>query len=291
MRANGCEFVSCDCVCWAQCSRAGVRQVPARGCPPVGVKYVGKEVAQTPAHSLGEHLTHRPVPSSAPPLKAIAAVTDSNLSAPRSPGPARRRHMGAQVRKCHGRAWAPWSEAAHMRFTLRGLRAHTGVPAFPGSPRAARTARGKGTARDSPGRTHAAAVPRASPTWTRRRLARPRACGPAPYAAARPALLAAARTPCGRAGRSPLAALSGRSRDAAVAAKARRRLGLGRAPHWLAPSVTRPAPPRPRPPDAHAFPGLWVDLHSVLLCAHEMGPEVHRKPAQSRSAGRPRGAS
>lgn len=48
---------------------------------------------------------------------------------------------------------------------------------------------------------------RACGGWTRRRLARPRACGPAPYAAARPALLAAARAPCGRAGRSPLAPL------------------------------------------------------------------------------------
>lgn len=48
--------------------------------------------------------------------------------------------------------------------------------------------------------------------------------------------------------RPPLSALSpGRSRDAAGAAKARRRLGLGRAPHWPAQRVTRPAPPRSRP--------------------------------------------
>ncbi|XP_051010631.1 cilia- and flagella-associated protein 100 [Acomys russatus] len=220
VRANGCEFVSCDCVCWAQCSRAGVRQVPARGCPPVGVK-----------------------PRQAPPYGSAGS------GVPRT-------RVGSVVRSC-----------AHEVHPPRSPRAHTGVPAFSGSPRAARTARGKGTACDSPGRTHAAAVSRASPTWTWRCLVRPRACGPAPYAAARPALLAAARTPCGRAGRSPLSALSDRSRDAAGAAKARRRLGLGRAPHWLTPSVTRPAPPRPRPPDAHAFPGLSVDSHSVLLNA------------------------
>lgn len=68
VRADGCEFVSCDCVCWAQCSRAGVRPVPARGCPPVGVKSAGQEVARAPAHSPGEHLTLRPVSSSASPL-------------------------------------------------------------------------------------------------------------------------------------------------------------------------------------------------------------------------------
>lgn len=87
-----------------------------------------------------------------------------------------------------------------------------GSPHFRGPLISRASARGsysarQGTARDPQGRTHAAAVHRASPTWTPRRLARPRACGPAPYAAARPALLAAARTPCGRAGRSPLAAL------------------------------------------------------------------------------------
>lgn len=81
--------------------------------------------------------------------------------------------------------------------------------------------------------------------------------------------------------RSPLSALSDRSRDAAGAAKARRRLGLGRAPHWLAPRVTRPAPPRPRPPAAHALPGLCVDSHSVLRCARETGLRAHGKPAQS----------
>lgn len=69
VRANGCEFVSCDCVCGAQCSRAGVRQVPARGCPPVGVKYAGKEVGQIPAHGFGEYLTLRLVPPSASPLR------------------------------------------------------------------------------------------------------------------------------------------------------------------------------------------------------------------------------
>lgn len=135
-------------------------------------------------------------------------MTDSNLSAPRSPGPAGRRHMGAQIQECHGRAWAPRAGAAHTGLALRGPRALTrgGFPHSPG-PGTQLKQRAPEDGPRSPGRTHAAAVPRASPTWTRRRLARPRAYGPVPYAAARPALLAAARAPCGRAGRSPLAAL------------------------------------------------------------------------------------
>lgn len=86
-----------------------------------------------------------------------------------------------------------------------------------------------------------------------------------------PALLAAELG----ARRSPLSLLSGSSRDAAGTAKARRRLGLGRAPHWLAPRVTRPAPPRPHPPAAHALSGLFVDLHWVLRSARETGSRTH----------------
>lgn len=91
--------------------------------------------------------------------------------------------------------------------------------------------------------------------------------------------------------RSQLSPLSGRSRDAAGAAKARRRLGLGRAPHWLAPRVTRPAPPRPHPPAAHALSGLFVDLHWVLRCARETGSRTHLPKARRVPKSRPRGTS
>ncbi|XP_048642928.1 formin-like protein 16 [Marmota marmota marmota] len=72
----------------------------------------------------------------------------------------------------------------------------------------------------------------------------------------RGSLRSLARCPLRRSlARRPRSALPpGRSRDAAGAAKARRRLGLGRASHWPAPRVTRPAPPRPRPDHAPDTP-------------------------------------
>lgn len=210
-------------------------------------------------------------------------MTDSNLSAPRSPGPAGRRHMGAQVQECHGRAWAPRAGAAHTGFALRGPHTLTrGFPHSPG-PRARLEQRGQGTARDPPGgptrpRYPARLPPGLGVAWhglarAARLRMRPRVQRSWPQPALPAAELGARR--------SPLSAFSGRSRDAAGAAKARRRLGLGRAPHWLALRVTRPAPPRPLPPAAHALQGLCVDSHSILRRARETGLRTHGKPAQS----------
>lgn len=202
--------------------------------------------------------------------------------------------MGARIQVCHGREWAPRPGAAHTGFALHGpARSHGGsrISRVP-----ARTERGRGRPALPRGvRTHAAAVPRASPTWTRRSLARRRACGPAPCAAARPALLAAARTPRGRARRSALARRSPRSPAAHVTPRAPRRLAGGSAsatrPIGWRLSVTRPAPPRPRPPAAHALPALCVDSRSVLPCA--LRGDGLRAPREARTVPkcRSRGAS
>lgn len=211
-------------------------------------------------------------------------MTDSNLSAPRSPGPAGRRHMGAQIQECHGRAWAPRAGAAHTGLALRGPRALTrGGSRIPRAPARSSNSARQGTARDPPGgptrpRYPARLPPGLGVAWrglarTARFRMRPRVQRSWPQPALPAAELGARR--------SPLSALSGRSRDAAGAEKARRRLGLGRAPHWLGPRVTRPAPPRPRPPAAHALPGLCVDSHLVLRCARESGLRTSGKPTQA----------
>lgn len=138
---------------------------------------------------------------------------------------------------------------AHRICPLQARRAHggpriSGVPSFPGPPRVVPTARARGRP----------VIPKGGPTRPRyiarlppglrvawrglARAARLRMRPRVQRSWPQPALPAAELG----ARRSPLSPLSGRSRDAAGAAKARRRLGLGRAPHWLAPRVTRPRP-------------------------------------------------
>nr|XP_027787579.1 basic proline-rich protein-like [Marmota flaviventris] len=123
----------------------------------------------------------------------------------------------------------------------------------------------------------------------------------------RGSLRSLARCPLRRSlARRPRSALPpGRSRDAAGAAKARRRLGLGRASHWPAPRVTRPAPPRPRPdhapdtppplqppaPRRAQSPGAAGAVRSQIWrptrppAAHPLPPRPRGSASQARSPG------
>lgn len=144
-------------------------------------------------------------------------MTDSNLSAPRSPGPAGRRHMGAQIQECHGRAWAPRAGAAHTGLALRGPRALTlGVPPFPGPRHAARTAHATGRP----------AIPRTDPRGRGTpRVSHLDSALPGAASRVRPGSV------CGRASSAP-----------------------GRSPRSLRPSWALAARRSPRSPAAHVTP-------------------------------------
>lgn len=131
VRANGCEFVSCDCVCWAQCSRAGVRQAPARGCPPVGVKYVGRRWLGLWRTASESTLTLRPVTPFASPLRPplqCPTVTSPPLGRQAPP------YGSAGPRVARTRVGSAGRSCAHRISPVQAQRAHGGVPAFPGSP-------------------------------------------------------------------------------------------------------------------------------------------------------------
>lgn len=173
-------------------------------------------------------------------------------------GPPPRVPTGPLGVRGRGRAASP--RLSHLNWRTPGPRPGTG------GPEAQRA--GLGAAAWLPVRRWPRAEPRILRSHTRPRLA---------AAELSPAAARSAITPRG-------------SRDAASAAKARRRLGLGRAPHWPAPRVTRPASP---PPPARCRERCAACARRVPepLPLRARGPGTQPPPAPHPKPSRPRGSA